>query len=226
MTPAPDDEAEVINRLPFQVRPKAGEGVRGFVARLAQANFLPPAYLRRYLSEPPDFRSFPAWTRVAGATGRDADRLRQILQTRICQECAGPMLPKTGFGTPLRKTCSSVCRQKAYRRRYPRPVQAQLPCRVCGKAMKAQFGQRRLACSSACRQAAFRARHNKAPVGADPKTSPPARPKPVLPAVTAGACAVCAEPIDPESAANGRLTCSNSCRQKAYRQRRASKAAD
>jgi hypothetical protein len=81
---APDTE---VARLPFKVRPRQGEGVASFITRLAKANYLPPAYLRKYLAEPPMHRGSPTWPRVAAAAGRNPAELRQILNTVNCEEC-------------------------------------------------------------------------------------------------------------------------------------------
>ncbi|GES30244.1 hypothetical protein San01_27310 [Streptomyces angustmyceticus] len=61
---------ENVRVLPFQVRPRPGEGIRSFIGRLAHANHLPPRYLRTYLCEPPEHLGLPSWTRLAAAAGR------------------------------------------------------------------------------------------------------------------------------------------------------------
>lgn len=206
-SPAPDTE---VARLPFKVRPRQGEGVASFITRLAKANYLPPAYLRKYLAEPPMHRGSPTWPRVAAAAGRDPAELRQILNTVNCEECGAPIQSKASFGVkPL--TCSRACRQKRYRKRYPASQWRRERCRICRKIMRMRIGQRRLLCSSACRRAAYlerqqrRTQQPEAPSGPETDSSP--------------ACLICEVPLPLNAAESGRRTCSQRCRQAAYRWR-------
>ncbi|MFE4797241.1 TniQ family protein [Streptomyces sp. NPDC056708] len=108
---------ERLRLLPGQVRPQAGEGIRAFIVRLAQANHLPPRYLRTYLCEPPHHRGLPSFGRLAAITGRDAEALRTTLETRRCLECGAAMPPLGVLGRQALRRSRS-CRQKAYRRRH------------------------------------------------------------------------------------------------------------
>ena len=129
-----------VARLPFQVRPRRGEGAVSFITRLAQANHLPPAYLRKYLAKPPTHLGVPTWPRLAAAAGRDLDELRQILNTIMCEECGGSMQPMAMTGAKPR-TCSRACRQKRYRKRVPAAEWQKAPCRVCGQLVRFRLGQ-------------------------------------------------------------------------------------
>ena len=150
---SPPSDGEVVARLPFQVRPVAGEGGRSFIVRLAKANHLRPAYLRKYLVDPPWRRGSPSWHRLAAVTGREPEMLRAVLETRQCKECGTPIPPGVAFGN--RATyCSSKCRARPYRRN---TVTA--PCRICRQPMTLRPGQRHRLCSSSCRRTAYLARH-------------------------------------------------------------------
>lgn len=194
-----------VARLPFQVRPKSGEGARTFITRLAQANCLPPPYLRKYLADPPMHRGLPSWDRLAAAAGRDPSELRQILETIQCEECGAPMRPMASFGVkPL--TCSRSCRQKRYRRRIPAAELTKVPCRVCGRAMRFRLGQRRYMCSSHCRRVAFQFRQRGEPLPRPPNLQTVG--KPVHDDQFAAICPVCEGPM---SSATKRKACSRSC---------------
>lgn len=158
----PAGEAPVL-RLPFQVRPQSGEGPRSFIIRLAQANCLPPAYLRKYLTQPPLHRGTPTWDRIAAVAGRDPAELRQILETVECTECGKPIRPLTSFGVTPR-TCSKACRQRRYRNGIPASDWKKIPCHVCGQLMRLRLGQRRRMCSSHCRRLAFQFRQHGEPL--------------------------------------------------------------
>lgn len=204
---APDTE---VARLPFKVRPRQGEGVASFITRLARANCLPPAYLRKYLAEPPMHRGSPAWPRVAAAAGRDPAELRRILNTVNCEECGAPIQAKASFGVkPL--TCSRACRQKRYRKRHPASQWRRERCRICRKVMVMRIGQRRPLCSSACRRAAYLERQQRR----TPQPEAPSGPQ----ADSSSACLICEVPMPPSAAKSGRRTCSQRCRQAAYRWR-------
>ncbi len=149
--------------MPFQVRPRTGEGARSFLLRLAQANHLAPAYLRRFLAEPPLHRGSPSWSRIAAVTGRDAADLRRVLEALECLECGKPMHPKASFGVRP-KTCSRACRQNRYLKGAVLKPRTMVPCRVCGKSMRAQLGQRRYMCSSHCRRIAYQFRQRGEPL--------------------------------------------------------------
>lgn len=145
-----------------------------FITRLAHANCLPPAYLRKYLAEPPSHRGTPSWDRIAAAAGRDRVELRQVLETVECEECGAPMQPMASFGVKPR-TCSKACRQKRYRRRIPAADWKKVPCRVCGQMMK-RLGQRRHMCSSHCRRVAFQFRQRGEPLPRPPNSKADAGP--------------------------------------------------
>jgi predicted nucleic acid-binding Zn ribbon protein len=206
-SPAPDTG---VARLPFKVRPRSGEGAASFITRLAKANHLPPAYLRKYLTEPPLHLGSPTWPRIAAAAGRDPADLRLILNTVECKECGGPIQAKSMFG-PKPLTCSRACRQKRYRKRYPTSEWRREPCRICGKLMKMQIGQRRPLCSSACRRTAYLERQQRNQQAAEAPSNPGGDPEP--------ACPICEGPLSPRTAKSQRRTCSQRCRQSAYRWR-------
>jgi endogenous inhibitor of DNA gyrase (YacG/DUF329 family) len=199
-----------VARLPFIVRPQRGEGAASFITRLAQANHLPPAYLRKYLTEPPLHRGKPTWPRIAAAAGRDLTDLQLILNTVECKECGAPIQAKSMFG-PKPLTCSRACRQKRYRKRYPASEWRREPCRICGKLMKMQIGQRRPLCSSACRRTAYLERQQRkqqvAEVSSNTEGDSPL------------ACPICEGPLAPSTTKSRRRTCSQRCRQSAYRWR-------
>lgn len=145
---------ERLRLLPVQVRPQAGEGVRAFIVRLAQANHLPPRYLRTYLCEPPRHGGPPSFDRLAVVTGRDAETLRTTLETKRCLEC-GAAMPPLGILGRRALRCSQACRQKDYRRRNPRAHWPKVPCKHCGQKMRVHPSQRHRLCSSACRRADY-----------------------------------------------------------------------
>jgi endogenous inhibitor of DNA gyrase (YacG/DUF329 family) len=206
-SPAPDTE---VARLPFKVRPQRGEGAASFITRLAQANYLPPAYLRKYLTEPPQHLGRPTWPRIAAAAGRDLVDLQLILNTVECKECGAPIRRKSMFGAkPL--TCSRACRQRRHRKRYPASEWRREPCRICGKVMRMQIGQRRPLCSSACRRTAYLERQQRNQQAAEAPSNPEGDSPP--------ACPVCEGPLAPSTAKSRRRTCSQRCRQSAYRWR-------
>lgn len=194
-----------VARLPFQVRPQQGEGAASFITRLAQENHLPPAYLRKYLAEPPEHRGSPRWPRIAAAAGRDPDELRQILETIECEECGAPMRPMASFGVKPR-TCSKACRQKRYRRRIPAADWKKIPCRVCGQAMRLRLGQRRHMCSSHCRRVAFQFRQRGEPLPRPPNSKADA--VPIGEDELTGLCPVCE---GPRNIATRRKACSRRC---------------
>lgn len=193
-----------IARLPFQVRPRAGEGGPAFIRRLAHANHLPPAYLRKFLIDPPGPRGTPSWFRLAAVTGRDPDLLRITLETKKCREC-GTDIPPTGAFGRRAILCSMRCKTRAHRRR-----QTTAPCRICQKPMQIQIGQRHRLCSSACRRTAY-LRRQSGRTGLDaPSTEggPPTQED--------RRCIACEKPLPP-GARSHRQTCSAACRQHARR---------
>lgn len=184
---------EPIARLPFQVRPIAGEGCYAFIARLARANCLEPAHLRRFLAGPPGFRGSPSWERLAAVTGRDAGQLRKTLDTAKCKECSSTFLLHRSFGN-LPRYCSARCRAGRFLKR-----QLMEPCRICQQPMKIQFGQRHRLCSSACRRAAYIERQLR-------KKHASEQDAPRI-------CAACESPLPPTS----ERTCSQKCSQQVTR---------
>jgi hypothetical protein len=200
----PAGESPVV-RLPFQVRPQSGEGARSFITRLAQANHLPPAYLRKFLTEPPAHRGVPSWDRLAAATGRDPAGLQQVLETIKCEECGAPMRPLASFGVKPR-TCSSACRQKRYLKRVPAADWQKVPCRVCGQLVRFRLGQRRYMCSSHCRRIAFQFRQRGEPLPRPPNSRN--IPDPADEDDISGVCPVCEGPMN---SLTGRKGCSKRC---------------
>lgn len=71
-----------IRQLPFQPRPRTGEGRTAFIERLAPANILKPSYLRAYLRDPNSPKTVPSWERLAAVTGRDAVLLQEVLERK------------------------------------------------------------------------------------------------------------------------------------------------
>ena len=194
-----------VARLPFQVRPQSGEGARAFIFRLAQANCLPPAYLRKYLTQPPLHRGSPTWDRIAAVAGRDPVELRQVLETIECEECGTPIRPMASFGVKPR-TCSKACRQKRYRRRIPATDWKKIPCRVCGQLMRLRLGQRRHMCSSHCRRFAFQFRQRGEPLPRPPKSKEAS--EPADGDNFTSLCPVCEGPMN---GSTGRKACSRRC---------------
>jgi hypothetical protein len=143
----PTADSEPITKLPFQVRPIAGEGCCPFIARLARANCLPPAYLWRFLAGPPRYHGRPSWARIAAVTGRDPEQLRKTLDTVKCKKCGSEFAVIRTFGV-MPRYCSTRCR-------VPQKHPVVDPCRICRQPMKIQFGQRHRLCSSACRRVAY-----------------------------------------------------------------------
>ncbi len=186
----PSTNGESIVKLPFQVRPIAGEGCYPFIARLAHANCLPPAYLRGFLAGPPGYRGRPSWERLAMVTGRDAGRLRKTLDTAKCKECGSAFLLDRTFGNRPRY-CSARCRTRPSPKR-----EVTEPCRICKEPMKIQFGQRYRLCSSGCRRVAYieRQLRNKGTTGQHEPH----------------ACAACGRPLPPTTQTSER-TCSENC---------------
>ncbi len=185
-----------VARLPFQVRPIAGEGSSAFIGRLARANCLPPTYLRRFIAKTPGVRGGTSWERLAAITGRDADQLRKTLDTIRCKECESPFQLNRSYGN-LPRYCSTQCRTA-------RVVRSQLmePCRICQQPMKVQFAQRYRYCSSACRRAAYIERQRRKK-DASKEGEPPT-------------CDACEKPLPPNSPTSER-TCSNKCKDQVTR---------
>lgn len=174
-----------------------------FIRRLAQANHLPPLYLRRFLNEPPGPRGKPSWARLAAITGRDPDLLRTTLETKKCVECGTDIPPSETFGRRA-ILCSMRCRTRAHRRR-----QTTAPCRICEKPMKIQIGQRHRLCSSACRRTAYLQRQRD---GAAAMT----RSDDGRSVQETRLCIACEKPLPPGAYAH-RRTCSATCRLQASR---------
>lgn len=196
MIPGPGD-GPPIAKLPFQIRPIAGEGGPAFITRLARANQLPPAYLRKFLAKPPLHRGIPSWDRLAAVTGRDADQLRVTLETRQCRECGTDIPPSSAFGRRA-FLCSVRCRDRISRKRFTKA-----PCRICQKPMRIRIGQRHRLCSSPCRRRAYLIRQGALTAeGEEPAAD--------------RACLACERPLAPGSLAS-RRTCSNPCRQQVIR---------
>ncbi|PZT77302.1 MULTISPECIES: TniQ family protein [unclassified Streptomyces] len=187
-----------LARLPIQVRPIAGERARSFIVRLAAANHLKADHLRSFLCEPPLHRGHPSWSRLAAVTGRDPDALREILDRTHCAQCGNPTL-----GISHKQTCSQACRQKAYRRRHPKPNRQQtVACQFCGrKLIITVHGETRRWCSAGCRQKGYRQRQRER---AEALAAQPT-------------CDECGTPLGPGSR---RRWCSKVCSHRAYIRRR------
>lgn len=185
----PTADSEPIDKLPFQVRPIAGEGCYPFVARLARANCLPPAYLRRFLAGPPRYQGRPSWARIAAVTGRDPEQLRKTLDTVKCKRCGSEFEVTRTFGV-MPRYCSTRCR-------VPQKHQVMEPCRICRQPMKIQFGQRHRLCSSGCRRVAYIERRSREEDAADRQ---PFRD-----------CAACEGPMPPTPQSADKRTCSETC---------------
>lgn len=205
---APAGSAPPIRPLPFQVRPRAGEGGPSFITRLAHANHLPPGYLRRFLAEPPFHAGAPSWTRLAALTGRDPGTLRAILETRQCQECGARMPPTELIGRRA-LFCSSTCRSRALRGREAMAA----PCRICQQPMKVQIGQRHRLCSSACRRTAYLLK-KRSPESADSYHD--ANSDPTAADKMTGLCVTCERALPPHSRTSRRF-CSATCQKIARR---------
>ncbi len=141
-----------VRQLPFQVRPRAGEGFRSFASRLAQANHLPFPLLMSFLRQCPGREVLP-WTPLAAVTGRDPDLLRQLLETVNCRKCGTPMPPTGALGRRA-VYCSARCLRLVRMARVPLAAQRQQPCWTCGTPTNVRPGQRRILCSSDCRRTA------------------------------------------------------------------------
>lgn len=205
---APVGSAPPVRPLPFQVRPRAGEGGASFITRLAHANYLPPGYLRRFLAESPFHTGTPSWARLAALTGRDPGTLRAILETRQCQECGARMPPTELIGRRA-LFCSSTCRSQALRGREAMAA----PCRICQQPMKVQIGQRHRLCSSACRRTAY-LRKKRSSESAD--SDPDVRSDPTAADRAAGHCVTCERSLPPHSRTSRRF-CSATCQKVARR---------
>ncbi|MEV7086334.1 hypothetical protein AB0O07_10600 [Streptomyces sp. NPDC093085] len=184
----PGTHGEPIAELPLQIRPIAGEGCYPFIARLAQANCLPPSCLRRFLAGPPGYRGNPSWERLAALTGRDAEQLRRILDTTKCKECGSVFLLDRTFGH-LPRYCSARCRARPSLKR-----KITEPCRICQQPMKIQFGQRHRLCSSACRRVAYIERQLR-------RSDTTRQNKPTV-------CDACEGPLPPTAQTSEHATCS------------------
>lgn len=190
-------------RLPRQIGPVAGEGLKSFIERLAAANHIKATYLRRYLVDPPwSWSGSPSWERLAAVVGRDPSSLKEILAGTRCVECGTLSFKRMNGST--RQTCSHACRQKAYRRRNPKPQREErhLICQGCGTELAFGAGAAtRRWCSDSCRQKAYRQRRRE---------KAEALPSPEL------TCGFCDAPLGP----GRRRWCSERCCQAAYRRRR------
>lgn len=204
---SPPRNGEHIARLPFQIRPVAGEGGTAFIRRLARANSLKPGYLRRFLKDPSASRGTPSWERLGTLTGRDPDRLRDTLESTKCRSCGARIPPGPRFGRPA-YLCSTRCRRR---------VQAErvlvATCRICQLPMKIQFGQRHRLCSTTCRRTAYLLRKRDETEHVQPEAADP----------SGGArdgsgrtCRVCEKPLPMTSRPSAQL-CSSVCRVNAYR---------
>lgn len=189
--------------LPIRIRPVAGEGLKSFIGRLAAANHVKAEYLRRYLVDPPwSWSGSPSWERLASVVGRDPSSLKEILTGTRCVECGTLSFKRMNGST--RQTCSHACRQKAYRRRNPKPQKEErrLICQRCGTKLAFGTGAAtRRWCSDSCRRKAYRQRRRE---------KAEALPSPEL------NCGFCDAPLGP----GRRRWCSQRCCQAAYRRRR------
>lgn len=137
----------------MRVRPVAGARAKSYVERLATANHLKAGFLWSYLCEPALHRGPLSWDRLAAVSGREPANLREIIDRTQCIGCG-----KIAFlqdTNRFRQICSPACRQKAYRRRKPRPRKQQTTeCQICGKklALASRGDKFRRWCSQACRQ--------------------------------------------------------------------------
>ncbi|MFB9739200.1 TnsA endonuclease N-terminal domain-containing protein [Streptomyces thermocoprophilus] len=124
--------------------------------------------------------------------------------------CGAPIQSEASFGVkPL--TCSRASRQKRHRKRHPASQRRRERCRICRKVMVMRIGQRRPLCSSACRRAAYLERQQRRTPQPEAPSGPEAEASPL--------CLICEVPLPPNAAESGRRTCSQRCRQAAYRWR-------
>ncbi|MCX5099226.1 hypothetical protein OG887_06750 [Streptomyces sp. NBC_00053] len=92
--------------MPFEAVDPARESYP-FTARLARANCLPPAYLRRFLAGPPRCHGRPSRARIAAVTGRDPEQLRKTLDTVKCKRCGSEFAVTRTFGV-IPRYCRSL----------------------------------------------------------------------------------------------------------------------
>lgn len=126
-----------------------------------------------------------------------------------CKHCGKKMRVRPGQRYRL---CSSACRRADYLQRKREWWESigrgePLTCAGCGDPV---FSTTRMTCSGRCRQRVHRQRTKQ------PRSNPPPPPPP--PPQTVEPCAVCHEPLPPGPGWLQRRTCSQRCRQKAYRQ--------
>ncbi|MFJ9523705.1 hypothetical protein ACIRPK_36475 [Kitasatospora sp. NPDC101801] len=109
-----------VKMLPVQVFPRPCEGAEAFIARLAEANHLKPAYLCAHLCDPPNHRGTISWARLAAAAGRSLVRLQVVLEQHpppsppqsLCEYCGAP--PKRESEPPQAPWwCTERCQRRS-----------------------------------------------------------------------------------------------------------------
>jgi hypothetical protein len=160
-----------VAELPIQVFPRPCEGPESFISRLAEANYLKPAYLIACLSEPPTERGTLSWTRLAAAAGQDRLELEEVLERTpppspvqlVCEYCG--RAPRNSTPEPPPWWCSARCRRRsdlvnsAPSSRGIIPGQREtLSCIACGTRFVRSTTKRREhdTCSPRCRERARR----------------------------------------------------------------------
>ncbi|MFB6944651.1 MULTISPECIES: hypothetical protein [unclassified Streptomyces] len=159
-----NDLERPVAELPIQVFPRPCEGPESFISRLAQANYLKPAYLNACLSEPPTERGTLSWPRLAAAAGRDHLELQEVLERTpppppdllLCEYCGRPPKPNVQAELPP-WLCSAPCRRRNdLLKRAPSsngilPDQKHvLPCPGCGAQFIRPATSPRSACTPRC----------------------------------------------------------------------------
>lgn len=152
------------SRLPISTRPRPGDTVAGYIARLAAANHLALSYLRGYLRPTGGYSNAVDLERLAALSGHDPGVLTKVFTSPRCLHCAS-VLP-----TDAKKTsgswCSARCRQAATAlRQNPRSWNIdtgntgsgdQAACPRCGQPIeRSRTGRAPRWCSATCRKAAY-----------------------------------------------------------------------
>ncbi|MFI0239334.1 hypothetical protein [Streptomyces sp. NPDC016845] len=149
-------------------------------------------------------------------------------QKAPCRECGKSMKIQPGQRYRL---CSSACRRANYLKHEEEWLAEADPAdpsgpRICPVCDGPMFSAARRTCSDRCRQRARRQQLRPPP--ANPPSPPPTPqpappPQPPEPAHTASTrpCETCGGPLPAGPCQQQRRTCSQRCRQKAYRQRKA-----